>query len=156
GWVRSLRPPGRPRLPRCPEGGSLHHVQARPADAGDRRGLGVRHGDARRAAGHLSGPRGVLHGLSPRRPSRPPVRAAQGVSRRACTKGRWLNAAGLLVGGGLLVAGLYLNSQVITWVPEENRSLPPRSYLEHAPQYFPPSSPPGAVADRAPSNSGTP
>jgi hypothetical protein len=48
-----------------------------------------------------------------------------------------------VVGGGLLAAvltgGLYLASQVVTWVPEESRHLPAPRYLEHPPQYFPPS-----------------
>jgi hypothetical protein len=49
-----------------------------------------------------------------------------------------------VVGGGLLAAallgGLYLASQAQTWVPDDNRRLPAPRYLEHPPQYFPPSS----------------
>ena len=48
------------------------------------------------------------------------------------------------IGGGLLAAvlgvGLYLAFPVLTWVPDENRRLPAPRYLEHPPQYFPPSS----------------
>ena len=47
------------------------------------------------------------------------------------------------VGGGLLavvlLGGRYLASQVVTWVPEENRHLPAPRYLEHQPQYIAPS-----------------
>jgi hypothetical protein len=60
------------------------------------------------------------------------------VQRSSVTARRWA------IGGGFLAAvlggGLFLASQAETWVPEENRRLPAPRYLEHPPQYFPPSS----------------
>jgi hypothetical protein len=51
---------------------------------------------------------------------------------------RWAIAGGFLA--AVLGGGLFVASRAETWVPEENRRLPAPRYLDHPPQYFPPSS----------------
>lgn len=60
--------------------------------------------------------------------------AAFGDSIMTTRQGRWIVA-------GLLGLGLGLSTGCQTWVPEAAMTLPSPNYLNHPPQYIPPSPP---------------